>query len=138
MLVVDASVAVKWVVPEDGEAGGGTDAALALLERGLLAPDFLLAEFGNVLWKKVRRGETAVQQASDALRILPTIVSLVPAASYMDKAFEIAVALDHPVYDCIYLAVAQVHDVALATADRRLAERCRSSKFSVSIVDLAS
>ena len=137
MLVVDASVAVKWVVPDDGETEDGTDAALALLERGLLAPDLLLAEFGNVMWKKVRRGQAGVEQASDALRILPTIVSLVPASSYIDKAFEIAVALDHPVYDCVYLAVAQVHDVALATADQRLRERCRSSSFPVSIVDLA-
>jgi predicted nucleic acid-binding protein len=117
MLVVDTSVAVKWVVPDD-ETEGGTDAALALLEEGLLAPDLLLAEFGNVMWKKLRRGQIEVQQAFDALRILPTIVSVVPTGPYLDKAFEIAVALDHPVYDCIYLALAINEDCRMVTADR--------------------
>jgi predicted nucleic acid-binding protein len=138
MLVVDASVAIKWVVPEDGEAEDGSDAALGLLERGLLAPDLLLAEFANVMWKKARRGEIGASQAMEASSVLPAIVSLVPAASYIDRALEIAIALDHPVYDCIYLAVAQTHDAPLATADRRLAERCRASPLPLPMIDLVA
>jgi predicted nucleic acid-binding protein len=136
MIVVDTSVAIKWVVPEDGEAEAGTDAALALLEQGLLAPDLLLIEFGNVMWKKVRRGEIGARQASEALKILPALVSLVSVGPYIDGALEIAVALDHALYDCLYLATAQMHGIPFATADRRLAEKCRSAGFAVPIVDV--
>jgi predicted nucleic acid-binding protein len=47
-LVIDASVAVKWVVEEPG-----TQEALLLRQHRLLAPDLLVAECANILWKKV-------------------------------------------------------------------------------------
>ena len=51
-LVIDASVAVKWVIEEED-----TTQALALRGRALAAPDLLIAECANILWKKVRRNE---------------------------------------------------------------------------------
>jgi hypothetical protein len=60
MIVVDASVALKWVIEEDG-----SDAAEALLlEEPLTGPDLLLVECANVLWTKARRGE--LRQERDA------------------------------------------------------------------------
>jgi predicted nucleic acid-binding protein len=50
--VIDASVAIKWVVRETG-----TQEALSLRQHRLVAPDLLVAECANILWKKVRRKE---------------------------------------------------------------------------------
>ena len=46
-LVIDASVAIKWVIEE-----AGTKEALALRRQALAAPDLLVAECANILWKK--------------------------------------------------------------------------------------
>ena len=137
MLVVDASVAIKWVVPEAGDAEPDTGAALALLEQGLMAPDLILAEFGNAMWKKVRQREFGPQQARDSLAVLPTIISLLPTAPYAERALEIAFLLDDPYYDCVYLAVAELHGCSFVTADQRLLARYRQKAVALPIVGLA-
>src|SRR6185436_13032392 len=110
MLVVDTSVAIKWVVPEDRiDLEPHTAIALSVLEHGLIAPDLIAAEFGNALWKKVSREEIGKPQAMEAMYILPTIVSLLPMEAYARRAVEIALELDHPVYDCVFIAVAEAH-----------------------------
>ena len=59
VLVIDASIAVKWVVEEDG-----TPEALAIRQKArLIAPDLLIAEYANILWKKVKRRELVKQEA---------------------------------------------------------------------------
>jgi len=127
MLVVDTSVAVKWVVPDDG-AGveHGTADALHLLSRGLVAPDCLFGEFANALFKKVRRGEIGMQQAREAVSILPTIVDLVPMAGLISPALELAFHLSHPVHDCTFLALALQIEHPLVSADAIFVVRCRS------------
>ena len=57
-MVIDASVAIKWVVPEIG-----SEAASDLLGRELWAPSLWLAEAANALLKKTRRGEITAQEA---------------------------------------------------------------------------
>ncbi|CAK0765232.1 hypothetical protein CCP3SC1_450011 [Gammaproteobacteria bacterium] len=65
-LIVDASIAVKWVVEEVG-----TNEALILKHtHRLAAPDLIIAECANILWKKVRRGELSPDEASLAARLL--------------------------------------------------------------------
>ena len=123
--VVDASVAVKWYVPEVH-----ADAALRVLEPGheLHAPDLLHAEVGNILWKKTRRGELLPAEArriADALLAAPLLVH--PAASLLEAALEIALRADRSVYDGIYVALAIALDVPLVTADRRLVHALRNS-----------
>lgn len=138
MLVVDTSVAIKWVVSEDGvDLEPDTAIALSILERGLIAPDLIAAEFGNALWKKVSRQEIGFAQATEAMDILPTIVSFLPVEPYAKRALEIAVQLDHPVYDCFFIAVAEAHATSLVTADRRLVARAASSIFGPLVTDLA-
>lgn len=65
MIVVDASVAVKWTVAE-----ADRDKAMRVLDRAheLMAPDLLLAEAANVLHRKSRLGEVSVRQSETALR----------------------------------------------------------------------
>jgi predicted nucleic acid-binding protein len=113
-LVIDASIAIKWVVPEPG-----TEAALALRRERLFAPELLIPECANVLWKKVKRRELTETEALLAARLLERAdVELQPMRTLLDPAVRLAMALDHPAYDCIYLALAEAIDGEFATADR--------------------
>ena len=115
-LVIDASVAVKWVVEEEG-----TKEALALRGRALAAPDLLIAECANILWKKVRRNELSEQEAVFAAGLLARAdIELMAMRPYLEAAVRIAVALDHPAYDCIYIALAEAEELRFVTADMSL------------------
>jgi len=116
-LVIDASVALKWVVEEDG-----TPAALVLRRKSrLIAPELLVAECANILWKKVRRRELAADEALLAARLLQSAdVELLPTRSLLEPATRIAIELDHPAYDCLYLALATESQCRFVTADESL------------------
>lgn len=117
--VIDASVAVKWVVAENG-----SERADVLLDHGLVAPDLLYAECANILWKKVRRGELTREQADLAAQALEGAdIDIVPTKAYLASATLIAVELDHPAYDGIYLAVAEAFNLRFVTADDRLVRK---------------
>ena len=116
-LVIDASVAVKWLIEEDG-----TSDALALRRRArLIAPDLLVAECANIFWKKVQRGELSQDEALLAARLLQASeIELAPTRSLLEAATRIAIELDHPAYDCLYLALAIDRNCSFVTADQRL------------------
>ena len=124
-VVVDASVAVKWFVPEplSNQAEhllGGGDA--------LFAPDFLLIEFGNIVWKKVRLGELARDDGDAALVALRNgPVGLIGTPPLLERALHLAHEIEHPLYDCLYLATAEAVAATVATADRRFVDRCSLS-----------
>jgi predicted nucleic acid-binding protein len=116
-LVVDASVAVKWLVPEPDSA-----MAIALIRQyRLIAPDLLLLECVNTFWKKVRRKELTLEEALiSAQGIEQANIELVAARGQAETITRLATALDRPAYDCAYIAVALTRRCQLATADRRL------------------
>ena len=116
-LVVDASVAVKWFVDERG-----ADRAAALQGQSLCAPDLIFAEVGNALWRLQRQKVLSAadySQAVDGLRVAPLTVA--PLVELLPSAAKLAVELDHPLYDCFYLALAMREGCPLVTADQRLA-----------------
>ena len=123
-VIVDASVAVQWFSAEDGSAR-----AVRLLEADhhLVAPDIMPVEAANAWWKKARRGDMSPDAVVRAVsRLLAIGIALVPVAPLLPRAARLAVDLQHPVYDCIYLVLAGERDIALASADerlRRVAER---------------
>jgi len=88
----------------------------------LLAPDVIWPETANALWSKVARGEIVPAEAMSALAQLltnrPFTVRLSePLAA---DALAIALTLNHPVYDAVYLALARAEGCRLVTADDRL------------------
>lgn len=130
-LTVDASVVVKWLVSEEL-----TESAKLLRAHrlDLHAPDFLLAEFVNVFWKKSRRREIldVTQYLAEAPRLKEDI-TLHSLPSLIGRAGRIALALDHPVYDCLYLACAEETGSSLVTADKRLANKVRKSALGTPV-----
>lgn len=117
-VVIDASIAVQWFVPEPG-----SDVATLVLRTDavLLAPDIMLVEATNAWWKKSRRGEMSAEQVERAMaRLLAVGIDLIPSAPLLTRAVRLAFELDHALYDCVYLALATRQGARLATADGRL------------------
>lgn len=119
-MIVDASVAFKWLVEEDD-----TDIARALLGRvDLLAPTLIHAEVANAIWKKRRRGELSSDEELSSLpERLAMVLQTVDETPMMGRALALSLELDHPIYDCVYLAVAEALDQDLVTADHRFLMR---------------
>jgi predicted nucleic acid-binding protein len=125
--VVDASVVVRWIVPEKGASE-----ALALLARSIdwLAPRLMLSEVASALRRKVMAGELTAALAADGLDFILGIVARGALRLHRDEtvirsALALSVALQRKVPDCLYLALAEDIGVGLATADLRLSEIAR-------------
>lgn len=134
-LVLDASVAVKWMFVEPG-----SEEALKLAASGeeLIAPDLVLVECANAAWKRLRRAEISVEQATAAVETWPGWFSeLLPSRDLLPDGLALARELDHPIYDCLYLVAAARHDVRLVTADARLIGCLAGTRWQDRIVDLA-
>jgi predicted nucleic acid-binding protein len=123
-IVVDANVAIKWLLPEEH-----SEAAYRLLQRDLelQAPDLLWAESGNILWKKWRKKELtaeAMAQLLPALRRFP--LRILPSEPLCDLAGDIARRFDRSFYDSLYLALSLSSSCPLVTADLRLYNALRT------------
>lgn len=104
-LVVDASVALKWVLQE---ADSHLAKALVLSDQVLLMPDFWLNEACNVLWLQVRRRLLTADEAREGLGLLRAQVEPTPTADLglQEVALDIGIAVNHSTYDTMYLAFA--------------------------------
>jgi len=124
-LVIDASIAVKWVVEEDG-----TREALALRQQAkLIAPELLVAECANILWKKVQRVELSRDEALLAARLLQGAeIELLSTWSLLEAATRMSIEIDHPAYDCLYLALAAENKCQFVTADNRFLRKLRQAR----------
>jgi predicted nucleic acid-binding protein len=126
--VVDASVAVKWLLPE-----AHTREAETLLadDITLAAPDLLYAEIGNVLWKRVARRDISEEQAQEALgRLLDVEIYIAPTDGLVSDALELACRYRRPIYDSLYIALAVQQDTVLMTADKRLYNAMRETPLA--------
>ncbi len=119
MSVIDASVAVKWFVAEPGH-----EKAMEVLRSGteLVSPDLVLLETANVLRRKCKRGELSQEQWQRVIEALPSYFDwLLPSSGLIKAAVQLAIELDHPVYDCVYLACAASLGTTVITADTHFA-----------------
>ncbi len=140
--IFDASVAVKWFVEEALH-----EEALFMLDNAptAQAPDFIVVEVGNVAWKKHARGELTEEQARDIVFNIHAYVPVLhPSIDLVERALDISLTLNHPIYDCLYLACAETTDSILVTADDRLHrvvqqtnlnERVRHLSEAVTLID---
>jgi len=122
--VIDASVAVKWLVDE-----ACSKEAAALLTSGsmFIAPSLVFAESVNALWAMHQRGDISGQDLSDAVDTLLAAPITLPVSmpQLSAAAARLASDLGHPAYDCFYLALAIQSQYPVVTADTRFHDRVR-------------
>lgn len=125
MIVVDASVAVKWLVPEQG-----SDEADRLLSssRKLFAPELIRVEVAAALTRRFRTGQAPEAEVREDCARWPQmlaegILTLSPVEQDYQEAIDLAVRLKHPLQDCLYLALAHRLQATLVTADPKFIQR---------------
>ena len=126
--VVDASVVVKWFLLEDH-----TGYARRLLDDSLdlSSPDLVRAEFGNVMWKRWRRGDISARAAGEALHHLGRLPLRIETSwTLLETAWTVARRFDRSFYDGLYVALAEREGCSLVTADRKLYSALRESDLA--------
>lgn len=131
-VVVDASVAAMWFLPEEHSGH-----AFALLASGneLAAPDLLRVEVASALLKAVRRRQVKADYAANALLTLRLpALKLLPTLEHLDSAFAIAERHGGSLYDALYISVARLLDAPLVTNDSRLATVAKSAGVEARLI----
>lgn len=139
-LVIDASVLIKFYVPEifSDKAEG----LLTRVEQGdvmLLAPDLIYPEAGNILWKKQRLKEltrSEVEEITDAIVSLP--LKIEASKLLLPLAIDIGIAYKITVYDAIYISMARVYEIKMMTADRKLVDATAKTDLKKFVACLGS
>lgn len=118
VFVVDASIVVKWFVPEIHSAAARR---LLILPHEYVAPDLLFAETANTIWKKIQRKELTAEEAKGLIADMNRIaVEPISCRALAEDAHALATATGRTVYDCMYLALAVRLNTRSITADERL------------------
>ena len=137
MIVLDASVTVKWFASEPGSAEARS---LVHSAEELVAPELTQVEVASALVKKAVRQQLSLEEAHAALTLWFEAINdgdivLMPDADYLAAASELALQLAHPLADCLYLALAERLGVALITTDRAFARRAARASNLVQILE---
>jgi predicted nucleic acid-binding protein len=132
-MVIDASVAFKLIF---NEAGSSQLIELAA-QTEFLAPNLLYTEIANAIWKRILRGDIPRDSGAEMqLEALAKVVRRIDELPMIPRALQLAVELGHPVYDCIYLAVAEELDEDLVTADRRFVRAVQGTPHAARVKEL--
>lgn len=128
MLVVDASVVVKWFVEEPLH----TEARhIYKYQQDILAPEFVLVEVANATWKKVQRKEIGASQAHEIINLAAeSVPGFIHSPNILSHATHLAIELAHPVYDCLYLACLDAPQDVLVTGDKRFFNKVKQSHLA--------
>jgi predicted nucleic acid-binding protein len=137
ILVVDASVAIKWFVEEPLRPQAR---ALLADRHEFIGPDLLVAEVANIAWKKTIRGEIQDAQARSIVRnvVLPPFIStFVESSTLRERALVLALQWKHPVYDCFYAACAEAVSAPLVSADEKFLRLLKARGSTIRAISLA-
>lgn len=125
--VLDASIVLKLLVEEPGSTQ-----AVALLDRPgqRIAPDWIALELAGALWNKVKYSKLLAVHAERSLDGFHRFLHrLVPSRPLLAETFRLSIRLQHPVYDCLYLALAMAESSRLITADKEFHQRTAGAKL---------
>lgn len=125
MIVVDASVAVKWFLPEPGEEAAGK---LLTCPQQLLAPALIRLEVNGAIIRRYREGHLSEQRAKEATQaweslLFSRIVHLIADAELVEEAIQMAFLARHTLADCLYLTAAKRLNAPIITADGPMRDR---------------
>lgn len=133
--VVDASVAVKWYVPEIYEQKA---TRLQKSSDELHAPQLILPEFGNIVWKKVSRAEITGKEGQRIItKFSKTKLILHPHTSIIKSAYTGAAMTNQTVYDWTYLSLALSLGCEFVTADERFYKALEKTKLKKHLLWIA-
>lgn len=127
MIVIDASIAVKWCVAEPGSAEAE---ALIDEETSRAAPEHMMLEVAQALLRHVQAGRIPLGHVTRSLQKLRTLVKDVPTPWLLDDAVAIAAACRCSVYDALNVAAADRWDCHLVTADAKLRGKLAGSVWA--------
>jgi len=136
--VIDASVGVKLAIVETG-----TDKVRALFHSAsrdmnsrLYVPTLFFVECANVLWKCVWRQGYSAKQAGDNLLELQSLpLAKVETTQLLPLAWQLSLEYRLSIYDACYVALSEVKEMPLLTADIKLVQRLAGSKHQVVSLD---
>ncbi len=131
--VIDASIVVRWYIADDPLHA---DAMGVRRSVDAIAPTLIQAETANALWRYVRQGLLRIEDACESVAVLPDILTLTEDRHLIGAAQRASALKDHPIYDCLYLALAQREAAELVTADRRLAHLAQEIGVPTTLVQL--
>lgn len=130
-MIVDASVAIKWFLTEDGS----DEARRILAHETIYAPGAIRIEVAHVLWKSVRRRILEPEALSPAIEVMGQVFSEAAATDdLIGPAIDLMNRLQHPVYDCLYLALAEREGLSLVTADQRQFAAARKARIEARLL----
>lgn len=134
--VIDASVAAAALLQEKHPASAR---GVLTSDAELLAPDLIIAEMANVLWKRFSRGELSEEETASLLTdFLALPIALTPSIDLIEPAVELATRTGRTVYDCLYVALALSHDCAVLTADERLVQALQKTPRARLVASIGS
>jgi predicted nucleic acid-binding protein len=129
MIVLDASVIVKWFSEEEY-----TDKALEIRERirmgeeSVIVPDLLLYELANAMRYNPSLDANDVRDALASIFDMDMNI-ITPVPEIINSAIMLAFEYNISIYDAFYIALAKETELTFFTADRRLYNRVRSLNF---------
>lgn len=135
MIVVDANVAIKWVVEQPH-----FERARDIVARGtvLIVPAMFVAEVTSTLWKYIRNDEISAPQAQAGLASILSQISIFEQdADLAEEALDRGAELNCAPYDCFYLALAMRRGAPLVTADKRFINRLANTRYKSHVIHLA-
>jgi predicted nucleic acid-binding protein len=139
-LIIDASVLIKFFVPE--VLSTKAEQLLARVEEGsvkLFAPDLIYAEAGNTLWKKRRLKELTQSEVGKITDLIISIPLKIEASKALfPLAIDIAITYEVTVYDALYLSMAKVYETQMMTADRKLFDLAAKTNLKRSVMWLGN
>jgi len=134
IVVIDASLAAMWAVPEDY-----SDQALTLANQWaeentrLIAPCLMLTEITNAFYKRVVRREMDLTTGIAALHVVLEFgIEIREEPGLHSRSMELSHQLKRPTtYDCHYLALAEIHNCELWTGDERFYNSVKETMHQV-------
>jgi predicted nucleic acid-binding protein len=130
-LVIDASVLIKFFIPEIlSEKAEELNARVGEGDLRLLAPDLIFAEVGNIIWKKHRMKELIRSEAEEIVDAIVSVpIEIETSRALMPLAVDMGLAYGITIYDAIYVSLAMIRENVLVTADRKLVEIMGKTDF---------
>lgn len=129
-MIVDANLVIYWFCPSEFEGS----VARFYGRPDLLAPSILLVETANALYKNARGGLIRPELCTSSITLIEKTIQFVPDRDLLSIAIDVALSKLHPVYDCLYLALALQRQQPLATADRRMATLAQTLGITVELI----